>query len=94
MHSSLALYLSKLGESDQALLEINKALKLDSNHSHVLQNAVVVYELSGRREQALLYLRELIERHGAIGELIRDPFLSELYKDPAYSELVMPRSLK
>jgi tetratricopeptide (TPR) repeat protein/TolB-like protein len=90
MRSSLALYLSKLGDFNQAILEMDKALKLDPNYLEVLQNSVVVFELSGKRERALYSLEELIKRQGAIAQLIRNPFLSDLHNDPQYVKLVNP----
>ncbi len=88
MHSSLGLYLSKLGESNRAILEIDKSLKLDPNDLEVIQNSIVVFELSGKRNRALLCLEEFIKRQGTIGELSRNPFLAELHKDPRYLKLV------
>lgn len=92
MHSSLALYISKSGEPGRAILEITRALELDPNHIDVLQNSVVVFELSGQRKKALLYFGEIIKRHGALGELSRNPFLTELRKDPEYLKLITPES--
>ncbi|MCK4890890.1 MAG: tetratricopeptide repeat protein, partial [Candidatus Aminicenantes bacterium] len=92
MHSSLALYHSKSGEIGQAILEITKAMELDPSHIDVLQNSVVVFELSGQRKKALLYFGEIIKRHGALGELNRNPFLAELRKDPEYLKLITPES--
>jgi serine/threonine protein kinase/tetratricopeptide (TPR) repeat protein len=92
MHASLALYLSKLGDDDQAVLEINNALKLDPNRADVLQNSVVVFELTGKRDQALHSLGEYLKRQGAIGELTRDPFLAKLHQDPQFQKLVKPGS--
>lgn len=92
MHASLALYLSKLGKFEQAILEINKALKLDPQSSEVLQNSVVVFEVSGKRSRALIYLAEIIKRLGALGELTRNPFLAEFRQDPEYIKLIKPES--
>jgi serine/threonine-protein kinase len=83
-HSCLALYLAKLGDFKQAIVEINKALKLDPNHLEVLQNSIIVYELVGQRERALVHLEEYHKRQGAMGMLSRNPFLSELHKDPQF----------
>ena len=90
MHSSLALYLSKLGKQDQAIIEMNKALELDPRLIFVLQNSVVVSELSGQRNKALKCLAEIIKRHGALGELTQNPFLTELWKDPEYVKILTP----
>ena len=92
MLSSLALYLSKLGKQDQAIIEMNKALELDPRLIFVLQNSVVVSELSGLRSRALLCLKEIIKRQGALGELTRNPFLAELRKDPEYKKLITPEN--
>lgn len=92
MNSSLALYLSKQGKFEQAMSEINKALKLEPNNIAVLQNSVVVFELSGYRKSVFKGLKEIIKRHGALGEMIRNPFLAELRKDPEYKKLLTPES--
>lgn len=90
MLSSLALYLSKQGKFDQAIPGIDRALKLDPGSMDILQNSVVIFEVSGRRSRALLCLKEIIKRHGALGELTRNPFLTELWKDPEYVKTYSP----
>jgi len=88
LHASLALYLCKLGEVERALEEMGKALEGAPNDLEVMRRSVVVYELCGRRDRALKWLSEYLKRHGALGELSRNPFLARLHADPGYRDLV------
>jgi serine/threonine-protein kinase len=90
MHSSLALYHAKLGEFSEATTEMNSALKLSPDNLDVIQNSIVVFEISGKRERALSSLENYIKRQGPVAQLIKNPFLSELHKDPKYVILVKP----
>jgi serine/threonine-protein kinase len=88
VRASLALYLAKLNTLSQASLEINRALKRNPNDLDVIKKSIIVFELCGKRKRALDCLGEFIKRHGALGELTRNPFLTGLHRDPAYRKLV------
>ena len=94
MHSSLALYLAKLKDFDRSIIEINKALELDPKNVDILQKSVVIFEISDKRGRALLCLKEIIKRLGALGELTRNPFLTELRKDAEYVNLINPEKIR
>ena len=88
LRSSLALYLSKLGNFTQAIAEIEKALQLDPSGWQVIYKSIIVFELANRRTRALQSLRKFVERAGPMGELSRDLDLSALRQDPRYQKLV------
>lgn len=90
LRSSLALYLSKSGESKEAIQQIEGALKRDPNRLEVIRNSIMVYEISDQRDQALLWLKEYIKRQGALGMISGSPFLTRLHKDQRYLKLVKP----
>jgi tetratricopeptide (TPR) repeat protein len=82
--SSLALYRAKMGEHDQAIFEIEKALQLAPNSLGIIRNSIVVFELSMQRDKALRSLKEFIDRMGQPGELNNHPDLVLLRQDPEY----------
>jgi serine/threonine protein kinase/tetratricopeptide (TPR) repeat protein len=86
VHSSLGLYLSKLGKYSQAIQETEIALKLEPNNLTIIYNAMLVFEISGRRSRALDALDDYIERHGSIAVFSRDPDLSKLRNDLRYKK--------
>jgi len=88
VHSSLGLYLSKLGQYKQALQETEIALKMEPNNLIVIYNAIVVFEIAGKRNRALQALDEYIERQGSIAVFSRDPDLSELRNDLRFRKLI------
>ena len=88
LRSSLALYLSKVGEHDQAIIEMDKALKLEPNNLEIISKSIVVFELSKQRDRALKSLQGFVDRLGQTGELSRDPDLSGLRQDPRYQKLI------
>jgi hypothetical protein len=49
---------------------------------------VLVFEISGQRDQALRALQELIQRGGSLEDLATDPALSGLSKDPRYRKII------
>ena len=86
VHSSLGLYLSKLGQHNQALQETELALRLEPNNLTIIYNALLVFEISGKRNRALQTLDDYIERHGAIAIFSKDPDLSKLRNDLRYKK--------
>jgi hypothetical protein len=52
--------------------------------------AVIVYELSGRRDQALAALRSALEANYSLKEIENEPELVELRTDPRYHQTVAP----
>ena len=79
--SCLAGFYASLGDPKRALAEIALAKKEAPKDFFVLRKCVLVYELAGRREQALDALRELIGSGGALEDLDTDPAVAGLLKE-------------
>jgi serine/threonine-protein kinase len=86
--SRLAVYLAKADEK-QAALDQAKAVEGLDQTAPVLARLVLVYEICGRREQALNALAGALKQGYSKDELNRDPELLELRKDPNYHKLVL-----
>jgi tetratricopeptide (TPR) repeat protein len=87
LRSRLALCLAKSGDKEQALAEAAAVETLDRSAS-VLSRLVSVYEICGRRRQALEAMVAALKAGYSIEEFQRDPELLELRKDPAYHKLI------
>jgi serine/threonine-protein kinase len=83
--SSLAVYHAKLGAKNQALDEITRARKLARADTTIGFKAVIVYELSGRRKEALSTLEEILRAGYALEQVETEPELKQLRQDPRYS---------
>lgn len=85
----LAVYHAELGQGEQAVTEVQKAVGLRPNDSAILYNAACVFGIVGRKQEAL----ELLKKAGAAGlskwDWVReDPDLTCLYDDPEFQRLV------
>ncbi|HVN05948.1 MAG TPA: protein kinase [Bryobacteraceae bacterium] len=87
LRASLAGYYAKLPEAAKALAEIAWARRLAPMNPAVLFKAAMVYEIIGRRNQALSALDLAFEGGYSIDEARREPELVELRKDPRYGRL-------
>lgn len=87
LHSTLALYRAKLGDASKALGEIAEARRLAPMNSRVLFKAALVYEITGKREQALNALDLALQGGYSRDEVRSEPELAELRKDPRYQRL-------
>ncbi len=84
----MATYLAKNGDARKALVETERARALAPEDPTVLWWSVVVYELAGRREQALKALDGALAKGYSLPEIKREPELAGLRKDRRYLELL------
>ncbi len=86
--SSRALYEAKLGRIGPALAFTGKALAAASDDKNVLFGAAIVYEIAGKRQDALAYL-DMAKRGGySTNEIAAEPELRKLRADPRYGGLL------
>jgi hypothetical protein len=81
----LAVWLAKYGDSNQAVTIIKG---MDDPSAEVRFRATVVYELAGRREEALRSLEAALNGGHPRFEVQNDPELLSLRADPRYHILV------
>jgi tetratricopeptide (TPR) repeat protein len=86
--SSLALYTARLGNPSAALMRIAQATKADPQNRDVLFNSVLVYEITGRRREALTALRRVLELGESMERIRRQPEFAELRRDVRCSEFI------
>jgi serine/threonine-protein kinase len=91
LSSQLALYLAKSGKKQDAIEQAAR-LKKPGQSAEVLATLVLVYEICGRREQALDALAAALKEGYSIEEFSRDPELLDMRKDPKYRKLVVKLS--
>ncbi len=87
LRSSLAGYYAKLPDHAEALAEIARARRLAPMNPQVLFKAALVYEIAGRREQALGALDLALQSGYSMDEARQEPELAALRKDPRYQRL-------
>jgi serine/threonine-protein kinase len=83
--SRLAAYHAEVGEKDKALSDIRRARKLAPADNSVGFRAVLVYELAGRRDDALAALEEVLKGGYALEQVEREPEFEKMRQDPRYS---------
>jgi serine/threonine-protein kinase len=86
--SRLAVYLAKTGEK-QAALDQAKAVEGLNTNASIRARLVLVYEICGRRQQALDALAAALRQGYSLEEISRDPELLEMRMDPKYRKLVV-----
>ena len=92
VRSSLAGFLVKAGFPDRARAEIAEALRLTPGDISVVLKSVLVFELSGARQQAIEALREYTRLKGPMDEIAKDPFLAGLRQDRGYADVIEGKS--
>ena len=92
LHSSLAGFLAKSGFPDRARTEIAEALRLTPGDISVVLKSVLVFELSGARQQAIEALRDYARLKGPMDEIAKDPFLAGLRQDRGYADVIEGKS--
>jgi tetratricopeptide (TPR) repeat protein/class 3 adenylate cyclase len=86
--SDVAVYHAKTSNKKDALDEIEKSLQLAPDDKDVLQNSIIVYEMTGHRERALRAVGTAVKRGYPVEEVQRQPGLAELRKDPEYQRMI------
>jgi serine/threonine-protein kinase len=84
---SAATYHARIGEKDQAFREISLARKLAPADTTVGFQAVLVYELVGRRTDALVALDNILKAGYPLNQVEREADLSELRATSEYKAL-------
>jgi Flp pilus assembly protein TadD/TolB-like protein/predicted Ser/Thr protein kinase len=92
LRSSVAGYYAKLPDNAKALAEIAQARRQAPMNPTVLFKAALVYEITGRREQAINALELALQSGYSMDEASREPDLAELRKDPRYQRLTRTSS--
>jgi tetratricopeptide (TPR) repeat protein/class 3 adenylate cyclase len=89
--SDLAVCHAKTSDRTHALAEIERAQQLARANNNVLQNAIIVYEITGNRDQALRAIEDILKKGYPVEEIRRRPELADLRKDPKYKRLIPDR---
>ena len=85
--SRRASYRAHIGQKQPAVADIRLARKLAPADVPVILKAVMVYEIAGRRADALGALEELLKRDPDLQQVEREPGLDRLRQDPGYQRV-------
>ena len=88
VRSSLAVYEAQLGNRAAALSDIARARRTLSSNARVLSKAARVYELCGRRNEALAALKAALQTGESPENLRREPGMAALRRDPACAQVL------
>lgn len=88
LRASLALYYAKLKERELAIIELNLARDQSPYDLVILRKSIIVYELTGQRDQAITALEQFIEKGGSPEEISIDPDLKGLCLDSRYTKII------
>ncbi|MBI1791301.1 MAG: protein kinase [Acidobacteria bacterium] len=83
--ASMAVYHAKLPDSVKALETISRARRMAPTDPNVLFKSAMVYEITGRRDQAIGALDLALQGGYSAEEARREPDLADLRKDPRYA---------
>jgi len=89
LRSRLAVYEALAQRSDRALVEIVQALNLAPGNMKVLYDSALVYELTGRREQAIRALAAAIKAGYPLEVIRKEPELARLQADSRFTSLAV-----
>jgi serine/threonine-protein kinase len=90
--SSIALYYVKSGRKDIALGDIARAREVAPTDTTVAFKAAVVFELSGRRDDALTMINDLLKKGFSLDQIQGEPELAGLRQDPRFTRIVSETS--
>jgi tetratricopeptide (TPR) repeat protein len=90
----VARYYAWTGDEKTALARINKALQLSPKNIEVLKGSVKVFEIVGRRDLALKYVAEYLNKTGNLSEIEENPDLTDLREDPEYVQIIKDFAVK
>jgi serine/threonine protein kinase/tetratricopeptide (TPR) repeat protein len=87
----VALYRARLGDRNNAVVTIRRALQLAPTSRSVAWHAALAYELAGQRELALASVRAALQAGQPVQEVSHEPALAMLRSDPRYAQLMAGR---
>ena len=91
----LAATLAALGESAEAMRELERSVAMRPNDANILYNAACTYGVMGKKEEALALARKTIDAgYTNTPWMARDPDLTCLHDDPEFQRLCASGSLK
>ena len=93
-HASLARWLAMRGAAQEAVREVECALKLCPDDVNCMARAVIVYHLVGDRANALRWLDRALATGCAPVEFLREPELAGLREDTEFQGIVSGRTLE
>lgn len=88
LRARLALYLAHAGRGEEALPELDEALRLAPDSSAVLKKAVLTYEWLGMTEKAIAAAKTFFDSGGNPEDLKTEPDLARMTGSPAFRALV------
>jgi eukaryotic-like serine/threonine-protein kinase len=84
LRADLALYLAKIGEKDAALNELKPVAEAHDANPGDLYTSALVYELCGKRDQALATLLAAVKAGQDLNDIKNEPEFVSLRADPRY----------
>jgi serine/threonine-protein kinase len=84
----LASYEVHLKRNDKAAEHVNQSLMRAPEDPEVLAQAAEIFEMLGRREEALRWIQQAMARGYAVSRIKRAPELRKLQEDPAFRSLL------
>jgi len=81
---NLAMYLAKIGDKDKALKELKSVDQAHDTNPSDLYTFAVVYELCGKRDQALDALLAAVKAGQDLNDIKNEPEFVSLRADPRY----------
>jgi eukaryotic-like serine/threonine-protein kinase len=84
LRTGLAIYLAKTGNKDAALKELKPIEDAHDSNPSDLYNAALVYELCGKRDQALAALLAAVKAGQDLNDIKNEPEFVSLRADPRY----------
>jgi len=85
---SLARYYAQTGRLEDALAKIGRAQDLSPQNPAVWESSVLVYEILGKRDDALKALDRLIQAKGSLQVIVLEPDLEKLRQDSRYRNMM------
>jgi pentatricopeptide repeat protein len=88
---TLAGYYVMIDDDEKSLSYLDRALQISADKPFVLYFAGYVYEQLGQRDKALELIGRALALGYPLGEIERDPWLSDLRADERFKQLLMER---
>lgn len=80
---------ANLGDTDNAVVELGKAVASSTHDASTLYNAACTYSILGRTEEALSVLKQAIKNgYWHLDNIARDPDFENLHDEPAFQRLI------